>query len=92
VVAAGRAVQKLTAEGEPIVTMHGTTVDLLYYCNRPGWAVSPEEDLQKRLPGFLRQGARYLVIVGRGPQLSGQPTVRGNGFRVYRLSTGNNRR
>ncbi|MEE9603452.1 MAG: glycosyltransferase family 39 protein [Thermoguttaceae bacterium] len=92
VVVAGRAVQELTAAGEPIVTMHGTTIDLLYYCNRPGWAVSPEEDLEKKLPGFLRHGAKYLVIVGSSPQLSGQPTVRGDGFRVYRLSTGNNRR
>ena len=40
VLAAAAAVQELTAEGEPVATLHGAGIDLLYYCNRRGWAYS----------------------------------------------------
>jgi len=93
VVAAGRAVQGLTPEEEPVVTMHGTTIDLVYYCNRPGWAVPPDTpDLDAVLEECRRQGARHLVVTGsddRGvsePRIEAYaPVVRGNGFCVYRL-------
>ena len=42
VVPAGQAIQKLTSDEEPVATMHGTGIDLLYYCRRPGWARSPD--------------------------------------------------
>jgi hypothetical protein len=91
VLAAARAVQSLAAEDEPVVTMHGTAIDLLYYCDRPGWAVSPDaEDLESQLSEYRRQGAHYLVATGpaaRGlPSLANLPAaVRGDGFAVYRL-------
>ena len=83
--------QSLAAEDEPVVTMHGTAIDLLYYCDRPGWAVSPEaEDLESQLSEYRRLGARYLVATGpaaRGlPALAKLPTaIQGDGFAVYRL-------
>ena len=69
-----RAVQSLAAEDEPVVTMHGTAIDLLYYCDRPGWAVSPEaDDLESQLSEYRRQGARYLVATG--PAARGLPAL-----------------
>jgi len=91
VVAAGRAVQELTAPDEPVVTMHGTTIDLVYYCNRPGWAVPPDTpDLDQVLEQCRRQGARYLVVADatscRRLFLVGYSSViQGDGFCVYRL-------
>ena len=100
VVAAGRAVQGLTAEEEPVVTMHGATIDLVYYGNRPGWAVPPDTpDLDAVLAECRRQGARYLVVAGpeaeaREPPvrktevLEAQgPVVRGDGFVVHELTS-----
>jgi hypothetical protein len=92
VVAAGRAVQELTGLDEPVVTMHGTTIDLLYYCDRPGWAVAPSTpELHDVLDDCRRRGARYLVIAG--PEWAAPPeplrplkkTVEGDGFVVFEL-------
>jgi len=83
VLAAAEAVRKLTDVDEPIVTVHGSTIDLLYYCNRPGWAVAPDTpDLDAVLQSYRRQGARYVVVVGRDPMLR-EPLVSGENFRVY---------
>jgi hypothetical protein len=69
VVHAGRAIQRLTAADEPVVTMHGSGIDLLYYCRRPGWALSPDTpQLDRLLRQYRRQGARYLVVVAE-PEL-----------------------
>jgi hypothetical protein len=65
VVAAAAAAQELTAPDEPVATLHGTTLDLLYCCDRPGWALSCEKpDLADRLAQCRREGARYLVVAG----------------------------
>jgi 4-amino-4-deoxy-L-arabinose transferase-like glycosyltransferase len=91
VVAAGRAVQDLTGADEPVVAMHGTGIDLVYYCNRPGWAIAPETpDLAAVLKDCHRQGARYLVFVGRSAglpaALSGyRCCVAAEGYAVYDL-------
>jgi hypothetical protein len=93
VVAAGRAVQRLTAPEEPVVTSHGTGIDLLYYCNRPGWFVAPDEpDLPRVLRDCQRQGARYLVVCGPGEArlaslLDGAAALeaQGDGYWIYRL-------
>jgi hypothetical protein len=93
VVAAGRAVRALTDAEEPVVTMHGTTIDLLYYSNRPGWAIAPDTPrLASLLEDCRRQGARYLVVAG--PEAAGPMpalaaharVVRGDGFSIYRLT------
>jgi hypothetical protein len=82
---AARLVQRLTAEDEPVVTMHGTTIDLLYYCRRPGWAVAPDTpQLEAVLEDCRRQGARYVAVVGKGPLLQSLVAC-GEDFRIHRL-------
>jgi len=77
----------LTAPDEPVVTMHGTSIDLLYYCDRSGWSVDPNEPHLKALIRiYLRQGARYMVVVGRRPTLP-PPVKSGNGYAVYPLAS-----
>ena len=94
VVAAGRAVQQLARAEEPVATMHGSTIDLLYYCNRPGWALAPETpDLEAALENCRRQGARYLVVAGPEadfppPALTQLPVAaRGQGYLIHALGT-----
>ena len=88
VVAAARAVRQLTAEDEPIITMHGTSPDLLYYCDRPGWALDPATpELADELERYRRQGARYLVVVGE-VLIHAKLVTDGDGFGVYRLADG----
>jgi len=85
VLEAARLVQQLTAEDEPVVTMHGTAIDLLYYCRRPGWAVAPDApELEAVLADCRRQGARYVVVVGEGPLLESL-VAWGEDFRIHRL-------
>ncbi len=92
VVAAGKAIQQLTAAEEPVVTMHGTGIALLYYCNRPGWAVAPATaNLPAVLERHRKQGARYLVLAGPDA-LAPPPAVArhrlvltGPRYRIYRL-------
>jgi len=85
VLEAARLVQQLTAEDEPVVTMHGTTINLLYYCRRPGWAVAPDApELEAVLEDCRRQGARYVVVVGEGPILPSLVAC-GEDFRIHRL-------
>ncbi len=95
VVAAGQAIQELTAEEEPIVTMHGTAIDLLYYANRPGWALDPETaDLGAVLEDCRRGGARFLVVAGceaASGELEAldayELVLGGDGFRILALES-----
>ena len=94
VVAAGRAVQQLAEADEPVVTMHGTTIDLIYYSNRPGWAVAPDTpNLNTVLENCHRQGARYLVVTGPEadtppPALARWPVAaRGRGYLIHALES-----
>lgn len=85
VLEAARLVRQLTAEDELVVTMHGTAIDLLYYCRRPGWAVAPDApELEAVLADCRRQGARYVVVVGEGPMLESL-VAWGGDFRIHRL-------
>lgn len=94
VVAAGRAVQALTLPEEPVATIHGGGITLLYYCNRPGWFIDPQtDDLKAALNECHRQGARYLVVAGpegEDARLDGRigraPVEVGPGYRVYALA------
>jgi hypothetical protein len=96
VVAAGRVIQQCTAPEEPVITMHGTTIDLLYYCRRPGWAISPDDPgLEKTLDACAAQGARHLVVAGAegSPAVARrwpgwEPIARGRGFCVYTRKKG----
>jgi 4-amino-4-deoxy-L-arabinose transferase-like glycosyltransferase len=97
VVAAGRGIQALAQPEEPVVTVHGSTIDLLYYCDRPGWALPPgTRSFERRLAEYRREGARYLAIANLD-QLSKHPAAdealaslpvvqSGQDFRIYRLA------
>lgn len=98
VVAAAAVVREWTPFGERVVTMHGSTIDLLYYCDRPGWALSPEDPLlAEKLASCRREGARLLAVAAslRGDEgvacdrlLAEYELLRaGDGYRVYRLET-----
>lgn len=63
VTTAAAACRKLTTVEEPVATLHGSTIDLLYYCDRPGWALSVNDSqLTERVEALRRQGVAYLVI------------------------------
>ncbi|MCE9606325.1 MAG: glycosyltransferase family 39 protein [Planctomycetia bacterium] len=65
VVAAAEVVRSATHAEERIVTMHGSTLDLLYYCDRPGWALDvADPQLSKKLTTARHEGARKLIVVG----------------------------
>jgi len=93
VVAAGQAIGRLAAPDQRVVAMHGSTIDLLYYCDRPGWAVDPAAPgLAETLARCRAEGARWVVITGRQvdalegiPLVSPVPEASGDGFRIYRF-------
>jgi hypothetical protein len=77
VTAAGAAVQQLCPPETRVVTLHGSALDLLYYCDRPGFILGAgkarqgaekfgehrtAEDIQAELAGYRDQGATHLVI------------------------------
>lgn len=96
VVSAAQVVRELTVSDEPVATMHGSTIDLLYYCNRPGWAIAPDQkDLNAKLNEINRQGANVLVVcnlreIDANPEAAATladytPVAEGDDFRIYRL-------
>ncbi|HEX5447082.1 MAG TPA: glycosyltransferase family 39 protein, partial [Pirellulales bacterium] len=96
VTAAGAALRNVATAGEPVATMHGASSDLLYYCDRPGWALSSNDGhVLEKLEQCRRQGARWLVVADlqsfRGSpcarELAALPIVRkGDDYRVFCLS------
>lgn len=71
VLPAAAAVRELAGAEERVITMHGSTLDLLYYCQRRGWGLSPhDEELSQRVLTARRQGAAWMVVVD-----SAQPDV-----------------
>jgi 4-amino-4-deoxy-L-arabinose transferase-like glycosyltransferase len=96
VTAAGLQVQHLTTADEPVVTLHGSTLDLLYYCDRTGWALDVDDPaLLQGIESSRQHGARRLVIVGeataaRNTALTAwrrgrTPEASGSDWAVYRL-------
>jgi predicted membrane-bound mannosyltransferase len=93
VVEAAAELRAVAGPNERIVTVHGTTFDLLYYCDRQGWAVSPfSPRLADVLDEARRQGARFVVVAGRSPPkelLEGFRTVRAvEGYAVLDMTQG----
>jgi 4-amino-4-deoxy-L-arabinose transferase-like glycosyltransferase len=98
VLAAARAVARHSAADEPVVTIHGTSFDLLYYCDRAGWALPIDDDrLAEKLAACRAQGARLLAIADVA-SLAAHPAAdallsrmrlveSGDDFRLYRLDT-----
>lgn len=96
--AAGQAVAALALPHERVVAMHGSSLDLLYYCGRRGWAISPRaRNLAQRVENYQREGAAYLVIsprrqIARVPQLKSlvKPLAvadSGPDYIIYRLTS-----
>ena len=97
VVAAGRAVASISAPDEKVVAIHGSTLDLLYYSARRGWA-PPIDDprLGERLDEFRAAGATWLVVadlsrIERSETASRalaqyEVVAEGDDYRVYRLT------
>ncbi|MDA7979799.1 MAG: glycosyltransferase family 39 protein [Pirellulales bacterium] len=66
VVAAAEAAQEFTSEDDLVVTIHGTSIDLLYYCDRRGWALSVNDPkLGERISELANAGARVLVVANK---------------------------
>lgn len=97
VVAAAEAVAEHVPCDEPIATLHGSTLDLLYYCDRPGWALVARDDLATQLAEVRTAGAKHLIVTGL-TELSTHPhsqaafaqlpvVVDHPGYRLYRLSS-----
>ncbi|MBL8826798.1 MAG: glycosyltransferase family 39 protein [Planctomycetaceae bacterium] len=64
VTTAAAAVRARLPDDEPIATLHGSTLDLLYYCDRSGWALVVGDDLERQLNDVRTQGAKHLVVTG----------------------------
>ncbi|MBN8626853.1 MAG: glycosyltransferase family 39 protein, partial [Planctomycetes bacterium] len=61
-VAAAAARDSSTPE-EPVATLHGSGVDLLYYCNRRGWALNADSPkFAESLKAAIDGGAKLLVV------------------------------
>lgn len=88
VVAAGRAAARASRPEEPVVTLHGTTIDLLYYCDRPGWAIDPASPRRaEQIEDCRRRGARLAVVAGSEPvELGGERIESGPNYAVYRIA------
>jgi hypothetical protein len=95
VTAAAEAVREITPPGEPLATLHGAAPDLLYYCDRPGWALSVNDPhFAETLDQCRQSGARFLVVADMA-SLCGKPASdaverlpierAGDDYRIYRL-------
>lgn len=61
-VAAAAARAAISAD-QPIATLHGSSVDLLYYCDRRGWALNAADpEFAAKVTAAAAQGARYLIV------------------------------
>ena len=76
VLTAGNSVIRNTHKNDKIVTVHGSGIGLLYYCNRRGWALDLDavvpaienhlseiqEPFTAILKTYIQQGASHLVV------------------------------
>ncbi|HEY5311213.1 MAG TPA: glycosyltransferase family 39 protein, partial [Pirellulales bacterium] len=97
VLPAALAVARHSAADERVVAIHGTSFDLLYYCDRAGWAPPVDDDrLAEKLDDYRAHGARLLAIADVA-SLSAHPSAEalvsklplvesGHDFRLYRLA------
>jgi len=58
---AGPAIDKLTPKGALIIAGDGYAPTLLYYANRKGWLIAPEEWTPHKIETLKEQGANYFV-------------------------------
>lgn len=97
VVAAAQRIRAVTPADAWIVTMHGSSIDLLYYADRKGVAISRDEPvLDEKLATLGKSGAALLAVAEMDfallPQRTRDALARqsliesGPGYRLYRLS------
>lgn len=96
VVAAAAAVRAVSCPADRVITMHGSTLSLLYYCDRAGWAIharSPK--FAQRWTEALAEGARWAIVT-QPEQLVHLPQVQtrlatlrlvcaGDGYAIYMI-------
>ncbi len=87
VLAAASAIKQLTETDEPIVVMHGTSIVMPYYCDRPAWTVTADQpDIKIRLIEYHRLGARFFVVLEADEvDADLNEIARGDGFCIYKL-------
>lgn len=96
---AAESLRTLAAPDDKVIASHGSTFDLLYYCDRRGWALPLSDvDVAERIEQHRRAGAKWLVIAGDRrlvvPAAAEATLARysvaalGVGFRIYRLEAG----
>lgn len=96
VVAAASAVRAMSHPGDRVITLHGSTLSLLYYCNREGWAIHAQSPrFENRWSEALAGGARWVVAtqpekLARLPQVWARlaelrPVYAGDGFCIYAI-------
>lgn len=96
VLAAAEELQALAAVEEPVATLHGSTLDLLYYCDRRGWALDAgDQHAELRLQLAVEHGAKRLVVVhpahlAKNERLTRWLSLRplersGDDWQIYRL-------
>jgi hypothetical protein len=97
VIAAAHALQTLAASDDRVITAHGATLDLLYYCDRRGWTLPlNSQDFSGQLARRTAEGARWFVIADTSPMHLSDDAAEalrpfplaadGDGYRVYDLS------
>lgn len=97
VVAAAERIRAVTPADAWIVTMHGSSIDLLYYADRKGVAIGRDEPvLDQKLATLGKSGAALLAVAemdfAQLPQRTRDTLARqsliesGPGYRLYRLS------
>jgi hypothetical protein len=60
---AADAARRQSPADQPLATLHGSSVDLLYYCDRRGWALDASDPrFAERLEVAVAGGAQYLVV------------------------------
>ena len=60
---AATAAQAATPPDQPLATLHGSSVDLLYYCDRRGWALNAADpEFAAKVTDAVARGARYLIV------------------------------
>ncbi len=75
VMAAAAAVRSVSRPSERVITLHGSTLSLLYYCDRPGWAIHARSPrFAERWTEALAGGARWAVVT-QPEQLAHLPQV-----------------
>lgn len=91
VLAAGQAVERWSAADDRVVAMHGSSLDLLYYSNRRGWAADPcDAALESRLANYRRGGAKFVAVAAAKPPWISPPPMlseieSGAGYWLYRF-------